>query len=294
MLKPLKNLLPKNQIKKRLDNPSFEWFGRSKNKELSVAKQLSNGLGLDNLSKPDIRFLENRAGDKASGLDIFEVSGDTNSVIAITKQLRSTCNNFPDKALAIALTKRKDVLVTINGVLHVCVAGKNLIANYRIDDVKLDGKVTSRRLRRIEDLTDELEVVDYKTRKPNSVPKVTDIGYLENYLGYKLPSEYKQFLQTRGAVKYEYFNTIGLTPNGSDDSSMHVRHVLDDIEEISEGSFSKLPKHALPIIEDTNGGYILYLTNSEKIALWGNDYGYTEVSGFSSIDEAILDQLLNS
>lgn len=252
-----------------------------------------NGLDLRNLSKPDIRFLENRAGKEASGLDIFKVSGDTNSVIAVTKQLRSTCKDFPDKGIAIAYTKTKDVLVSTNGVLSVCKNGKQMSGVYKTGDLKLDGKSTFFRLRRIEDLTSEHDTTNYQTIKPKYVPTPEVIGFLEKDLGYKLPSEYKQFLQTRGAVKYEFFSTIGLLAADEDDKHLSVTSVLDDINEFSEGHSVKLPKYALPIIEDANGSYILYLINTKKIASWSNDGGYKEDSGFSTIDEAMLEQIVD-
>lgn len=163
---------------------------------------------------------------------------------------------------------------------------------YKRTDVKLDGTPTARTLYRVEDITDGLDSDTYQTKQPKHTPTTQEIGWLEDDLGFKLSSEYKEFLVKRGAVQYDDFHTVGIPKSGTDDFYMSVNSIMDDIEEHTGSSSTKIPKDAVPLIDAGSSGIVLYLNNSKKIGYWESGVGYLGSGPANTIDEAMLDELL--
>lgn len=164
---------------------------------------------------------------------------------------------------------------------------------YRVTDVKLDGKPTARTIYRVEGLSAGTESKDYQTRSPKVPPTPQQIQWLENDLGFKLTDECKQFIKQRGAVRYDDFNTIGVPESGRD-YSLSISGSLDDIEEFSSSKETPIPKDAVPVIDNGSSGIVLYLNNSKSIGYWVNGSGFSKEGPATSLDEAMLQALLDS
>lgn len=163
---------------------------------------------------------------------------------------------------------------------------------YKVTDVKLDGKPTARTLYRVEDLTDTLDVNEYKTIKPKHKPSAQEIQWLENNLGFKLSSEYKEFIVNRGAVQYGEFQTIGIPKSGNGENDLSINSIMDDIEEFTDRKSTKIPKDAVPLIYRGSSGITMYLNHSKKIGYWKSGPGYLGEGSATTIDEAIIEALL--
>lgn len=204
--------------------------------------------------------------------------------------MRESCKQFPPKGFAICKISNGDILVTQAGVLMECNNGRTMNGYYRVTDVKLDNKPTSRVIFRVEGLIDSTQSKSYNTVAPKSQPSAQQITWLENDLGFKLSDEYKHFVKTRGAVQYDDFNTVGL-PSGS--YQLSVTSVLDDIEEFTDSKSVRIPKDAIPIIETSSYGIVLYLNNSKTIGYWVAGNGFSETGPATTIDEAMLQAILD-
>ena len=168
-----------------------------------------------------------------------------------------------------------------------------MVQYYKLSDVKLDNKATPRVIYRVEGLIDGTQSKSYQTITSKLQPSTQKIQWLENDLGFKLSDECKQFIKIRGGVRYDDFITLGIT-EGTDNYQLSVTSALDDIDEFTDSKDVRIPKDAVPIIDCGSSGIVLYLNNTKSIGYWVNGIGFTNTGPSTTIDEAMLQAILDS